>query len=182
MTNNPTSRTLRLLLLGALGALISCDGAMNGAGATPTELAAGDCPFGTFRPSGLNECVFPAQDINNGTVMVSDNRCAFGQPATPPSCVSDAGLRPYLAVGPSCAPGYRFEDGSCNRNSGPLTGGSTGVAGFTTGGGGFFGTGTGGIEATGGVGGFFDACETGGCSGTGVGGESAGGESGAGGI
>ena len=167
MTNN---QTFRLLLLGALGALISCDGAMGG-GETATQLAAGDCPFGTFRPSGLDECVFPAQDINSGNITVSDNRCAFGQPATPPTCVSDAGLRPYLALGPSCAPGYRFEDGSCNRNGGtggfPLTGGGTGVAGFSTGGGGFFGAGTAGAEANDGIGGVGGETGSSGVSGAG---------------
>jgi hypothetical protein len=160
------TRTVRLLVFGALGAVISCDGATM----RPSSggLAAGDCPFGTFRPAGLEQCVFPAQDINNNSVTVTDNRCALGQPASPPSCVSDAGLRAYLALGPSCAPGYRFEDGSCNRNTGAAgsfpTGGGTGVAG-SFGDAGFSGE-TGGFFGDAGSGGVFNPCgDVGGCGG-----------------
>src|SRR5690349_17289537 len=98
-----TNRTFRVLLLGGLAAVISCDGAAR-QDAPPGALADGDCPFGTFRPVGLDQCVFPAQDLNGLNLMVSDNRCASGQPAVPPACVSDSGLRPYLSLGPSCAP------------------------------------------------------------------------------
>ncbi|HVU51239.1 MAG TPA: hypothetical protein VHL80_11160 [Polyangia bacterium] len=165
MTKN---QTVRLLIVGGLAAVISCDGAQS---RTAGGLDVNDCPFGTFRPAGLDACVFPAVDVNNLTILVSDNRCAFNQPATPPSCVSDQGLRPYLALGPTCAPGYRFEDGACDRNGG--------VAGFATGTGGFFeGTGTAGATGIAGFfgdagasGGFFDQCEAfGGCSGFSTGG------------
>jgi hypothetical protein len=121
------TQTLRLLILGALGAVISCDGAAARLDVPPAPRADDSCPVGTFRPAGLDQCVFPAQDINGETTGVSDDRCAVGQPAVPPSCVSDSGLqRPYLWLGPDCVNGYHFETGACNRNMG--------VAGFATGG------------------------------------------------
>jgi hypothetical protein len=116
---------LGFLALGGLAALVSCD---NGQGPTLGGLGANDCPYGTFRPAGLDECVFPANDVNNGQFGVSDNRCAFGQPASPPQCVSDNGERAYLSISTKCAPNYRFEPGACNRGGG-AAGFSTGEAG-----------------------------------------------------
>lgn len=116
---------LGLLAACGLAALVSCD---NGQAPTTAELGGSDCPTGTFRPAGLDECVFPADDINNAPIGVSDNRCAFGQPAIPPKCVSDSGERAYLSVSMKCAPNYRYEPGACNRG-----GGFPADAGFNTG-------------------------------------------------
>jgi hypothetical protein len=140
MIKTKPKTTLRgFLALAGLAAIVSCD---NGQDATMGGLGANDCPYGTFRPAGLDECVFPANDINNGPFGVSDNRCAFGQPAIPPQCVSDSGERAYLSVSTRCAPGYRFEPGACNRGGGaagfPVTGtagafGAVGAAGDASG-------------------------------------------------
>jgi len=128
-----TTKTAFLVttLLGTLAG-VSCDG---GSSATVGGLDANDCPYGMFRPMGAPDCVFAAADVNGQPIGVSDNRCAFGQPATPPQCVSDAGERPYLSSSSKCAPGYRFFAGACNRNGVP--GGLTGAAGFPTGAAGF---------------------------------------------
>jgi len=171
---------LDILAVGGLALAISCDG---GSAATSSGLGANDCQYGTFRPTGLDDCVFPAADVNNQPIGVSDNRCAFGQPAIPPQCVSDGGERPYLSTSSKCATGYRFLPGSCNRNNEPtgvatgmagtgiafpvctgVAGASTGAAGsFMVGLGGSFGTGAGGsdLAGAGGLGGL------GGFSGTG---------------
>jgi hypothetical protein len=140
-------------LLGTLtfcgfAALISCD---NGAAPTSGNLADDDCPIGTFRPQGLADCVFPADDQFGSPLGVSDNRCATGQAALPPVCVSDQGGRTYFSLTKSCAPGYRFEPGACQRNNGGGTGtggffGTTGVAPT----GGFFPAGAGGEAGMGG--------------------------------
>jgi len=129
-----------LIACGAVGVIISCD---NGSPATTSNLAP-DCPIGTFHPVGVTDCVFPATDVNNQPLNVSDNRCASGQPAVPPSCVSNSGLRAYLSTSSSCAPGYSFLDGSCDRQN---------VTGFA----GMVGTGVGGAfgEAGTGIGGDF---------------------------
>lgn len=131
---DPMTKTtlLGFLALGGLAALVSCD---NGQDPTTAGLGANDCPFGTFRPAGLDECVFPANDLNNFPIGVSDNRCAFGQPANPPQCVSDSGERAYLSVSMKCAPNYRFEPGVCNRinNGAAGIGGDAGSGPFNTG-------------------------------------------------
>lgn len=135
MTN---SKLLAVLTLAGMAAALSCDSgssATNGA-ATP------DCPIGTFRPPGVADCVFPADDQNGNPLGVSDNRCAVGQPAVPPVCVSDSGGRSYLTATPTCAPSYRYEPGACERG-----GGTGGIAGS------FF-AGTGGVEV--GAAGSFD--------------------------
>lgn len=117
---------LGILAAGGLALVLSCDG---GSSATSAGLDANDCQYGTFRPAGLADCVFPATDVNNQQFGVSDNRCAFGQPAVPPQCVSDVGDRAYLSTSSTCATGYRFLPGACNRNNV-----NTGAAGgFTTG-------------------------------------------------
>ncbi|HEV3030379.1 MAG TPA: hypothetical protein VG319_01995 [Polyangia bacterium] len=119
---------LGILAAGGLAVLISCDG---GSSATSAGLDANDCPYGTFRPVGLSDCVFPATDVNNQAFGVSDNRCASGQPAIPPQCVSDAGERAYLSTSSKCATGYRFLPGACDRNN-VSTGFGTGSAGATS--------------------------------------------------
>jgi len=109
-------------VLGAIVAFLSCDQASRSAqdaSAGPND----ECPIGTFRPVGGSGCVFPATDQFGNAFQVSDNRCTPGQPAFPPSCVSDQGARAYFVSGTSCAPGYRYAPGACLR-SGP-----TGVAG-----------------------------------------------------
>jgi hypothetical protein len=165
------TKILGLLAAGGLAALVSCD---NGQAPTTAELDGNDCPTGTFRPAGQGECVFPADDINNAPIGVSDNRCAFGQPAIPPKCVSDSGERAYLSVSMKCAPGYRFEPGACNR----LT--NTGTAGFFGGdaGAGAF-TGEAGAFGIGGTTGTAGAPDTGAA---GVGGGSAGDSQGVAGV
>jgi hypothetical protein len=175
---------LALLAVGGLAAIISCD---NGsAGTAAGGLDANDCPIGSFRPTGIADCVFPSTDVNNQPVGVSDNRCAVGQPAIPPQCVGDNGQRDYLSTSMNCAPGYRFLPGACNRN-GFTTGaagatffpGDTGAAGVigtagTTAAGGAMGAagaftgeagspGTGGFAGAGGMGG---SADTGGSGGT----------------
>jgi hypothetical protein len=127
------TQLLCILGFGGLAIIISCD---NGTAATTGGLDVNDCPVGTFRPVGITDCVFPAVDVNGNTIGFSDNRCAFGQPAVPAQCVSDAGGRAYLASSTKCAPGYRYEPGACNRNNG--------TAGFATG----FGTGDAGSFGT----------------------------------
>ncbi|HEY2730640.1 MAG TPA: hypothetical protein VGK52_11935 [Polyangia bacterium] len=162
---------LGILAAGGLALAISCDG---GSSATSTGLDANDCPYGTFRPAGLTDCVFPATDVNNQPFGVSDNRCAAGQPAVPPQCVSDAGDRAYLSTSSKCATGYRFLPGACNRNEGIAgTAGTTltGTAGSTTG----FGTGAAGTGTGFGTGAAGDSSTTGaagegGSFGTGTGG------------
>jgi hypothetical protein len=126
-------------VLGGLAAIVSCDS--GSAGPATAGLDANDCPLGTFRPVGFADCVFPSTDVNNQPIGVSDNRCAFGQPAIPPQCVSDTGQRDYLSTSTKCAPGYRFSPGACDRN------------GFGTGTAGAFGAGTAGV--TGAAGAFF---------------------------
>jgi hypothetical protein len=108
---------LPVLLLGGLPALVlCCDN--GGKSSTTGGLGSDDCPYGTFRPMGLADCVFPADDTNGNPLATSDNRCATGQPAVPPACVSDNGERPYLSLSMSCAPNYHFEAGSCQRSGG----------------------------------------------------------------
>jgi hypothetical protein len=119
---------LGILAAGGLALVISCDG---GSSATSAGLDANDCQYGTFRPVGLTDCVFPATDVNNQPFGVSDNRCAIGQPAIPPQCVSDAGERAYLSTSSKCATGYRFLPGACNRNN--INTGSAGATGMGTG-------------------------------------------------
>jgi hypothetical protein len=141
-------KLLGLFAMGGLAAIISCDSASSPSksGLADTGSGLSDCPLGTFRPGGITDCVFPAADINGNTLGVADNRCAQGDPAIPPACVSDSGQRAYLWATDTCAPGYRFEPGACNRNGGVAGSGfSTGTAGSTIVGGmaGFFeGTGT----------------------------------------
>jgi hypothetical protein len=110
----------------ALATLLACDEAPSAAGIN----LATDCPIGTFRPEGLDECVFPADDQFGNLLGVSDNRCATGQAAVPPSCVHDRGGRPYFSISRTCAPGYTFLPGACRRDF-PGTGaaGTTGFAG-----------------------------------------------------
>ena len=157
MTKN---QTFGLLMLGALGTTVSCEGGPSRPSASLG--ASDDCPYGTFRPVGIDECVFPANDVNNQLIGVSDNRCAVGQPAIPPSCVSDSGGRSYLSTSSNCAPGYRFSDGACDRG----VGGVAGSSGFpVTGGAGSFGGGEGaaGLGAFGGFGGADTAGAGGSC-------------------
>jgi hypothetical protein len=131
---------LGILAFGGLATLMSCD---SGNAGSVDGLDVSDCQVGTFRPVGLTDCVFPAVDVNGTPIGVSDNRCAFGQPAVPPMCVSDAGGRAYLSTSMKCAQGYRFEPGACNRN-GPQTGSGTGSGtGIATGIAGSFETGAG---------------------------------------
>jgi hypothetical protein len=141
-----------------LAAVLSCDdgsgGSTSAAGATST-----DCPIGMFRPEGLADCVFPAERELGDPVTVSDNRCATGQPAFPPSCISDTGRRPYLSASRTCAPNYHFEMGVCQR---------AGEIGGSPGGGGFFGTA--GTSAAGGFFGTNTAGDFGGAGSTGEGG------------
>ena len=120
------ARALRIL--GGVVTLIACD---DGGARVPSDPQSTDCPYGTFRPMGLADCVFPANDFSGQPIGVSDNRCAAGQPAIPPQCVSDSGGRPYLSISTTCAPGYRFFPSACNRN-----GGTAGVVGSTGGTGG----------------------------------------------
>jgi hypothetical protein len=138
-------------LLGTLtfcgfAALVSCD---SGAGPTSGSLADDDCPIGTFQPPGLAGCVFPADDPFGNPLGVSDNRCASGQPAMPPVCVSDEGGRSYFSLTKNCADGYRFEPGACQRNGGMGTGGFFGTTGVAPTGG-FFPAGAGGEAGIGG--------------------------------
>jgi hypothetical protein len=85
--------------------------------------AGGECPLGTFRAVGGNECVIPAD-----TQFVNDTRC--GTEAMPPTCTSDQGLRPYYATSARCAPGYKYVPGSCLSGAGGAGGGFfTGSAG-----------------------------------------------------
>jgi hypothetical protein len=166
---------LGLLALGGLATLVSCD---NGQDGTTAALGPNDCPYGTFRPAGLSECVFPSSDLNNFPIGVSDNRCAFGQPAIPPQCVSDSGERAYLSVSSKCAPNYRWEPGACNRGGGVA--GITGAAGFIGGTAGFFGGDAGSGFNTGTAGAIVGAAGSGvldgaaGSVGTGAGGDSTG--------
>src|SRR5258708_5328936 len=106
---------LGILAAGGLAAIISCDSGRAGTGAGGLDTK--DCPIGTFRPVGISDCVFPSTDVNNQPIGVADNRCAFGQPAIPPQCVSDTGERDYLSSSMKCAPGYRFLPGACNRTA-----------------------------------------------------------------
>ena len=146
MVNMTKKQLLGLLASGSLAAIISCDAGAPDRAAT--SLDANDCPIGTFRPLGLADCVFPATDVFGQPIGVSDNRCVQGQPAVPPQCVNDNGDRPYLSVSSKCAPGYRYLEGSCNRNTVAGTAGT-----FGTGGGGFNG-GFSGTDGFGGTGGF----------------------------
>jgi hypothetical protein len=142
MTKN---QLLGVLAFGGVAAIISCD---SGSGGATSGLASNDCRIGTFRPLGIEDCVFPATDNNGLELGVSDNRCATGQAAIPPQCVSDTGQRAYFSTSTTCAPGYRFLDGACNRNTFP-----TGSAGtFGTGEAGSFGTGEAGVTGASGDG------------------------------
>jgi hypothetical protein len=144
------TKLLGALTFCGLAALLSCE---NGDGSTSGSLSDDDCPIGTFKPAGLTECVFPADDQFGNLLGVSDNRCASGQPAYPPVCSSDTGGRAYFSISKTCAPNYRFQPGACQRGAitgsagtgGVMTGFGTGAAatGFSTGGGGDTGSGTG---------------------------------------
>jgi hypothetical protein len=141
-------KLLGLFAMGGLAAIISCDSSPS---PSQSGLASNDCPYGTFRPQGISDCVFPATDVNGNSFGVADDRCAQGQPAIPPSCVSDSGLRPYLWATGTCASGYRFEPGACNRTGG-MAGFAVGTAGSVgTGSAGFFGTGAAGVIGTAGT-------------------------------
>lgn len=122
-------------LMGAIVAVLSCgDG----------QHAGGDCPLGTFRPVGIQDCVIPA-DFNSAMM---DNRCAQGS-ANSPTCQSSTGGRAYYATSTHCAPGYQYTMGSCVSGTGGVIG--TGV-GFPDGG---FADGVGFFDgATAGAGGF----------------------------
>src|SRR5262245_27635268 len=109
----------------ALATIFSCDSDSSQNGSLDS-----DCPIGTFRPVGLADCVFPAEEVCGGPLAVPDNRCASGQPALPPACVNDQGGRSYFSQTKSCAPGYRFAPGACQRDGGPITGAA---GGFGTG-------------------------------------------------
>jgi hypothetical protein len=150
LENNMTkNRLLGVLAFGGLAAVISCD---SGSSGTSSGLASNDCPIGTFRPVGIQDCVFPATDTNNQPLGVSDNRCAPGQPAVPPQCINDNGGRAYFSTSMTCAPGYRYIEGACDRTSGfaGSVGASTGFGtGFGTGTAGTTGFGTAGAGATG---------------------------------
>jgi hypothetical protein len=165
------NKPLALATVLLLSSVMSCD---DGSDPSSTSGAAsGDCPLGTFKPIGLSECVFPAETDFGQRVTVADNRCAAGQPAIPPSCISDTGRRPYLSTSSTCAPNYHFETGLCQRNGG--FGGTTGSAGTT----GFPGV----AGCTGSCGGFTGGAgstDTGGV--TGAGGSTDTGASGAGGA
>ena len=127
-------QTLGLFFLGGLSAIIACD---NGSGGTTSGLGSDDCPLGMFRPVGLPDCVVPALDQNSQPVAVADNRCAANQGAVPPSCVSESGGRAYISASMTCASGYRYLPGACNRGFGGSGGfgnaGTTGTGGFSTG-------------------------------------------------
>jgi hypothetical protein len=165
------NKTLGLATVLILSSVMSCD---DGSDPSSTSGAAsGDCPLGMFKPIGLSECVFPADTEFGQPTTVSDNRCATGQPAIPPSCVSDTGRRAYLSASSTCAPNYHFEMGLCQRGNtgigGFFTAGTTGAAGFgfagSTDTGGF----TGGAGSTGFAGftGFAGSTGEGGATGTG---------------
>jgi hypothetical protein len=172
MTKN---KLFMMLAMGCVAATISCDG---GSSASAGDLSTNDCPIGMFRPVGLDACVFSAEDVIGTPLALSDDRCAAGAPAIPPTCVSDAGLRSYLATSMVCAPSYRFEPGACERGNntgtagGPVTGfgsagaigGDTGAAGAQQVGGSFGGdtTGAAGSEQQAGAFGGFDAAGAGG--------------------
>lgn len=137
MTKN---KLFMILTMGGVAATLSCD---DGSAVSSGGLSTNDCPIGMFRPVGLAECVFSAEDVNGVQLALSDDRCAAGTPAIPPTCVSDTGLRTYLASSTTCAPSYRYEPGACERGGNNL--GSAG--GFTT------GFGTAGVGAAGAAGG-----------------------------
>jgi hypothetical protein len=168
-----TPRTL--LALAFVTAALSCDS--NGADSQLGQ-ATGDCPIGTFKPEGLDECVFPAEDAFGQTATVTDNRCATGQPAHAPACVSDTGRRAYYTLSKTCAPNYHYSPGVCQRLN---VGGNTGEAGFcfgcagSTGVGGFF---TAGFTGSAGAAGFPETGETGFGGSTSFPGSSGGGASG----
>jgi hypothetical protein len=165
-----TKNQLFGLAITGLATVISCDSASK---PTAEELASDDCPVGTFRPFGITDCVFPATDQFNQLIGVSDNRCAQGQPAIPPSCVNDSGERSYLTTSTKCAPGYRFMPGACNRGGTAGFGGGfvTGVAGAAGFAGESAGFGDAGAVGTGFAGGF---AGTGGFNGTGFAGDATG--------
>ncbi len=127
MTKN---KLFMMLAMGSVAATLACDGA---SATSSGDLSTNDCPIGMFRPAGIDDCVFPAEDLGGGPLSVSDNRCASGQPAFPPVCISDSGERPYLAASTVCAPNYRYEVGACER-LGNFDGGiNASEGGFTTG-------------------------------------------------
>lgn len=157
----PKTKLIGAMTFCTFAALLSCDNAQS-----PTNggLSDNDCPVGTFRPIGLADCVFPADDQFGNPLGVSDNRCVSGQPALPPVCVSMIGGRSYFALTKSaCAPDYRFEPGACQRNNGG--------GGF----GGFFGT-TGAAGVTGVAGAIVGEAGTGFGTGSGTGAAAAGGD------
>jgi hypothetical protein len=146
-----TKTLIQVLVLGGFAALaLCCD---NGGQSSSSGLGTNDCPLGTFRPVDFADCVFPADDLNGNPLSISDNRCAVGQPAVPPSCISDLGGRPYLALSKTtCAANYRFVEGSCERNGFSGTAGVNGFAGTSGEAGATFtgeGTGTAGTGAAG---------------------------------
>jgi hypothetical protein len=92
MTKN---KLFMMLAMGSVAATLACD---DGSAVSNSGLSTNDCPIGMFRPVGLDTCVFSADDVNGNPLALSDDRCALGTPAIPPTCVSDAGLRSYLAT------------------------------------------------------------------------------------
>ena len=139
------TKVLTILTLSGMVTALACDGASSG---TAGGLSTSDCALGMFRPTGLADCVFPADDLNGNPLGVSDNRCVEGQPAVPPRCASNTGGRAYLAATTTCARDYRYEPAACDRGAvidGPDTGAAgtffDGAAGTTTG----FAAGTGGV-------------------------------------
>jgi hypothetical protein len=151
-----------LILVGMAALALACDG--DGQTTSGSGLD-GDCPIGMFRPVGLTDCVFPADDSNGNPLTTADDRCAVGQPVVPPSCVGLEGERPYLSASMACASGYRFEPGVCNRDTSGFGGfqGTTGAAGdISTG-----GAGTTGAAGFGGGFGGFDGASMAGAPGSG---------------
>jgi hypothetical protein len=106
-------------LMGAIVAVLSC---------SDSQHVGGDCPLGTFRPIGIQDCVIPA-DSNSA---MTDNRCAQGA-AYSPTCASSTGARAYYATSTHCAPGYQYTMGSCVSGTGGFFG--TGGVVFPEGGG-----------------------------------------------
>jgi hypothetical protein len=107
---------LGLVVMGVIVVALSC-----GSSSSPPT---GDCPIGTFRPTGISDCVVPADNA-----FVADTRCQGS--AQPPVCLSDSGtLRPYFSPSDRCAPGYHLMQGECQGSAG-FGGPMTGVAGAT---------------------------------------------------
>jgi hypothetical protein len=123
-----TNKLIASLMFCGFAAVLSCD---NGASQTSGHLSDDDCPIGTFKPIGHTTCEIPADDQFGGPLAVSDNRCQTGQPAFPPTCVSDGGGRPFFTTSMDCGPGYQYVPGACQRGGGPV--GAAGVTGAPTG-------------------------------------------------